>query len=230
TKNLTWRNEMSEVAEDDLFGFDSFVEDEEEVEAPQRRQRKPYREATIRPPSKLEASASMESIFAEDDFWEKTPLQDLYVTQKEVLQLKGSNGLKVIGTFDGGGGSLTGFAWSGWQDLMSVEFVEAARETLAANYPSFMVTPHEVKEAAEKVAAEMDLEVGVAKFKNGDLYVTPDTAKVVVTPEMKSKKRIIASSINWEETLTRIGGILSNEFRHRVTEAALEGRPRDHEI
>jgi DNA (cytosine-5)-methyltransferase 1 len=45
------------------------------------------------------------------------------------------NGLRVVSTFSGCGGSCLGFRLHGYRVVYANEFVEAARETYAANYP-----------------------------------------------------------------------------------------------
>lgn len=56
------------------------------------------------------------------------------------------NGLSAISTFSGGGGSSTGYKMAGYRVLWANEFVEAARETYAANHPSTMLDGRDIRE------------------------------------------------------------------------------------
>ena len=52
----------------------------------------------------------------------------------------------VISTFAGGGGSSTGYRLAGAKILCINEFVEEARKTYAANYPSTPIVPDDIKQ------------------------------------------------------------------------------------
>lgn len=51
----------------------------------------------------------------------------------------------VISTFAGGGGSSTGYRLAGGKILCINEFVEEARNTYSANYPSTHIVPDDIK-------------------------------------------------------------------------------------
>jgi len=68
---------------------------------------------------------------------------------KEVKNVK-SNGLNVISTFSGCGGSSLGYKMAGFNVLASVEFIETARDTYAANFPNTFIDPRDVRKIKGK--------------------------------------------------------------------------------
>ena len=135
----------------------------------------------------------------------RTPLSELQSTTMEQIrnEIKGSNGLKSISTFTGCGGSDTGFAWAGYEPLLSVEFVDAARETLAANYKSHIITPASLIEQAKAIADELGVTIHFEK-------------------QRKIRGKQIASSIDWPKTLSGMSGTNQDKFRYAVTMAGLK--------
>jgi DNA (cytosine-5)-methyltransferase 1 len=57
-----------------------------------------------------------------------------------------TNGLTVLSTFSGAGGSCLGFRMAGYRTVAAVEFVAAARETYAANFPDVPIDARDVRE------------------------------------------------------------------------------------
>lgn len=57
-----------------------------------------------------------------------------------------SNGLSVVSTFSGGGGSSTGYRMAGYRVLWANEFVPAARETYRANHPSTTLDERDIRD------------------------------------------------------------------------------------
>lgn len=55
------------------------------------------------------------------------------------------NGLRVVSTFSGCGGSCLGFRMVGYRVLYAVEFVEVARETYRANFPGVSIDERDVR-------------------------------------------------------------------------------------
>lgn len=55
------------------------------------------------------------------------------------------NGLRLVSTFSGCGGSCLGFRMAGYRTLWASEFVDAARETYAANHPGVPVDPRDIR-------------------------------------------------------------------------------------
>lgn len=164
---------------------------------PQRatRARKPYKEATQRPKTMNEVLAwETSDLFGDFDFGERPTLDDMYQTMKELNAVKGTNGLKAVSLFSGCAGSGTGFAWSGWEELMAVEFVKAARESIHANYPSNLVEPDDITKYVHKwiVKNESSLEVEFTKVRN-------------------LKKHKHESIVNWEVTIEKAAA------RHKAT-------------
>lgn len=66
-------------------------------------------------------------------------------TMNDVYQGENKNLFSVISTFAGGGGSSTGYRLAGGKILAINEFVEEARQTYAANYPSTPIIPDDIK-------------------------------------------------------------------------------------
>jgi DNA (cytosine-5)-methyltransferase 1 len=67
-------------------------------------------------------------------------------TIKNVLDSEKQHRFTVISTFAGGGGSSTGYRLAGGKILAVNEFVEEARNTYSANYPSTPILPGDIKE------------------------------------------------------------------------------------
>lgn len=82
-------------------------------------------------------------------------------TMKEIGDLEW-NGLNVVSTFAGGGGSSTGYRMAGFRVLLANEFVEAARDTYAANCrPGTIVDGRDIREVtATDLLEKIGLEVG----------------------------------------------------------------------
>lgn len=85
-------------------------------------------------------------------------------TMDEVRAVK-PNGLKVVSTFSGCGGSCLGFRMAGFEIVWASEFIPAARDTYLANYPDAIVDardirevqPSEILEAIGMEAGELDV-------------------------------------------------------------------------
>lgn len=58
------------------------------------------------------------------------------------------NGLRVVSTFSGCGGSCLGFEMAGYRVLWANEFIAAAREVYAANHPNVILDPRSIREIA----------------------------------------------------------------------------------
>lgn len=136
-----------------------------------KRKRKEYRPAVARPKTMRESRADQDSLFdfddIEDDF--RPGLRELYGTVKDVHNVIGTNGLKAVSLFSGSGASQTGFALSGWRDVLSVEFVKSARETIASNYPANLIEPEKVSEYALEWMKEHDSKLPIVMTKRRKL-------------------------------------------------------------
>lgn len=64
----------------------------------------------------------------------------------EVRDTCGSNGLTVVSTFSGCGGSCLGFRMAGYRVLWANEFVHEARNTYALNHPDVMLDGRDIRE------------------------------------------------------------------------------------
>ena len=86
-------------------------------------------------------------------------------TMQDVYQGEAKELFTVISTFAGGGGSSTGYRLAGGKILAINEFVEEARNTYSANYPSTPIIPSDIKklsgadilEVAGVAVGELDL-------------------------------------------------------------------------
>lgn len=179
---------MTVQTESAEFSWDDSEDDEWVQESdPNKRKKKAYRPATVRPQTRLEAFANADDddLFGEvmDDLLPS--LRELYVDMNTIRnELEGSNGYRVIGSFSGCGGSRTGFSWSGWEDLLTIEFVKSARETMAANYETVPIEPERVMEAVEEWMEQDESDL-----------------KVQFNRATRSRGSTIPRSINWEATL-----------------------------
>jgi len=108
------------------------------------------------------------------------------------------NGYKVASTFSGAGGSSLGYRMAGFDVVYASEFVEAARDTYAANWPGATLDPRDIREVtaddllrlAGVAAGELDILDGsppCAAFSNagrraevwGKVRKYSDTSQVV---------------------------------------------------
>lgn len=81
-------------------------------------------------------------------------------TMDEVRAVK-PNGLKVVSTFSGCGGSCLGFRMAGYEVVWASEFIPAARESYLANYPDARVDARDIREVQpSEILAEIGLQVG----------------------------------------------------------------------
>lgn len=63
----------------------------------------------------------------------------------EVAKVKGTNNLKVVSTFSGCGGACLGLEMAGYEILWANEFIEAARDTYAANHDGVILTGADIR-------------------------------------------------------------------------------------
>lgn len=67
-------------------------------------------------------------------------------SMEEVAKLRGTNGLKLVSTFSGCGGSCLGFEMAGYEVLWASEFVPAAREVYALNHPGVILDDRDIRD------------------------------------------------------------------------------------
>ncbi|WP_429467584.1 DNA cytosine methyltransferase [Paraburkholderia sp. WSM4175] len=75
------------------------------------------------------------------------------------------HGKVVVSTFSGGGGSCLGYRIAGYRVLWANEFIKAARETYAANFPDTVIDPRDIRQvqpddilaATGRAVGEIDL-------------------------------------------------------------------------
>jgi len=78
------------------------------------------------------------------------------------------NGFNVVSTFSGGGGSSLGYRMAGFKVLWASEFVEAARDTYTANFPTTHVDDRDIRDVkAEDVLKDIGMEVGELDLLDG---------------------------------------------------------------
>jgi DNA (cytosine-5)-methyltransferase 1 len=63
----------------------------------------------------------------------------------EIQKIKGTNRFTAISTFSGCGGSCLGLEMAGYDIRVANEFIEAARETYAANHPSVVLDGSDIR-------------------------------------------------------------------------------------
>ena len=79
-----------------------------------------------------------------------------------------SNGLKVVSTFSGAGGSCLGYRWAGYDVVWASEFIPAARDTYRANFPSAIVDERDIRTVtASDVLSATKLDVGEVDILEG---------------------------------------------------------------
>lgn len=83
----------------------------------------------------------------------------------EIDVARGSNGLKVVSTFSGCGGSCLGFEMAGYRILWANEFVPEARNTYLQNHPGVIVDGRDIRTVT---AADI---LGATGLRAGELDV-----------------------------------------------------------
>lgn len=86
-------------------------------------------------------------------------------SMEEIAKIKATNGLCVVSTFSGCGGSCLGFEMAGYKVLWASEFINAAAETYVLNHEGVIldtrdireVTPEEILEKIGKKPGEIDV-------------------------------------------------------------------------
>lgn len=92
---------------------------------------------------------------------------------QEVAEVRGTNGYRVISTFSGCGGACLGFEMDGYEILYASEFVEAARDTYAANHPGVIIDPRDIRNVTGE---DILKQVGVSKGEIDVLEGSPPCA------------------------------------------------------
>ena len=91
---------------------------------------------------------------------------------RQILDIP-ANGLSVVSTFSGAGGSCLGYRWAGYSVVWASEFVEAARDTYAANFPNALIDDRDIREVT---AADITKATGLAKGEIDILEGSPPCA------------------------------------------------------
>lgn len=88
-------------------------------------------------------------------------------SMSEVLNIP-ENGLNVVSTFSGCGGSSLGYRMAGFKVLAALEFVDAAVETYKANFPTTTVITKDIRDVSPKdILKEIGLEPGELDVLDG---------------------------------------------------------------
>ena len=67
------------------------------------------------------------------------------MSMADIQKVKGTNGIKVVSTFSGCGGACLGLEMAGYDVLWANEFIEAARDTYAANHDGVILTGDDIR-------------------------------------------------------------------------------------
>lgn len=89
-------------------------------------------------------------------------------TMQEIAKVQGTNGYTVVSTFSGCGGACLGFEMDGYQVLYANEFVEAARDTYAANHPGVILDSRDIRTVTgEDILNQIGMERGEVDVLEG---------------------------------------------------------------
>lgn len=136
--------------------------------------------------SRRTAHDDMLDLFDVEDVLDIPEYSSTQMTIDDVHRVAGTNGFKSISTFTGCGGSATGFAMAGWNELMATEFVDAARNTFASNYESTVIEPQELLALAEQWFADnKELASGAG-------------VQLISNKQVKVKDKVVQPSLSWE--------------------------------
>ena len=87
---------------------------------------------------------------------------------QKAIAPRDANAPKVISTFAGGGGSLTGYLMAGYDDILAVEWDNNAVETLRLNYPHLDIYHGDIaKLTVDEVLRRTGLQVGQLDILDG---------------------------------------------------------------
>jgi DNA (cytosine-5)-methyltransferase 1 len=87
---------------------------------------------------------------------------------QKAIAPRDANAPKVISTFAGGGGSLTGYLMAGYDDILAVEWDNNAVETLRLNYPHLDIYHGDIaKLTVDEVLRRTGLQVGELDVLDG---------------------------------------------------------------
>lgn len=82
-------------------------------------------------------------------------------SMKEIADIRGTNGYKVVSTFSGCGGSCLGLEMAGYEIVFASEFVQEARDTYELNHPGVHIDGRDVREvSADDILETIGMKVG----------------------------------------------------------------------
>lgn len=136
--------------------------------------------------SRRTAHDDMLDLFDVEDVLDILEYASTQMTIDDVHRVAGTNGFKSISTFTGCGGSATGFAMAGWNELMATEFVDAARNTFASNYESTVIEPQELLALAEQW------------FADNEELASGAGVQLISNKQVKVKDKVVQPSLSWE--------------------------------
>lgn len=136
--------------------------------------------------SRRTAHDDMLDLFDVEDVLDIPEYASTQMTIDDVHRIAGTNGFKSISTFTGCGGSATGFAMAGWNELMATEFVDAARNTFASNYESTVIEPQELLALAEQW------------FADNEELASGAGVQLISNKQVKVKDKVVQPSLSWE--------------------------------
>lgn len=136
--------------------------------------------------SRRTAHDDMLDLFDVEDVLDIPEYASTQMTIDDVHRVAGTNGFKSISTFTGCGGSATGFAMAGWNELMATEFVDAARNTFASNYESTVIEPQGLLALAEQW------------FADNEELASGAGVQLISNKQVKVKDKVVQPSLSWE--------------------------------
>jgi len=78
------------------------------------------------------------------------------------------NGMNVVSTFTGAGGSCLGFRMAGFKTLWASEFIQSARDTYRANFPGVPVDERDIRDVTpDDILRVIDMEPGEVDVVEG---------------------------------------------------------------
>lgn len=95
-------------------------------------------------------------------------------SMSDVRSAKGSNGLTMVSTFSGAGGSCLGFELAGYDLRWANEFVPEARQTYKANHPDVILDDRDIREVkGSEILDEIGLDQGELDLFEGSPPCSP---------------------------------------------------------
>ncbi len=128
-------------------------------------------------------------------------------TMKDVAKLRGKNGLTVVSTFSGCGGSCLGFEMAGYDVRWASEFVKHAQDTYRLNHPGVYLDVRDIR----GVTPEDILYLG--KLEQGELDVLEGSPPCAAFSSSGNREKDWGKVVKYSDTKQRVDDLFDEFVR-----------------